>query len=427
MKIAIIGTGYVGLCTGVGFASRGHEVLCVDIDQEKVDKVNNGVPPIYEPGLEEMLKEHAGNKLKATTDIKSAVKDSEVVFVCVGTPSDENNRMDLKYVKQACIDIGNVLKECDYRVIVIKSTVIPESVEKIIIPLLEESSGKKAGNDFGVCMNPEFLREGSALKDFLEPDRTVIGEYDKRSGDVLEQVYSGFGGPTLRTNIKVAELIKYANNAFLATKISFSNEMGNICKRLGVDAYDVMNGVGMDHRFSPLFFSAGAGWGGSCFPKDVAAIVEKGKELSYDPKFLEEVININKRQKVRLVEQLENKIGDLKSKRVAVLGLSFKPDTDDIREASSIDIIKKLIEKGAVVSAYDPKAMELMRKEFPDINYAGNSHEALRDADACLIVTEWNEFKALKDEDFNVMRNRIILEGRKVLNKDVKGFEGICW
>jgi len=429
MKIAIIGTGYVGLCTGVGFASKGNNVVCVDIEEEKVNKINSGVPPIYELDLEDMLKDSIKSKnLRATTKSQEAVSASELILICVGTPSDEKGRIDLRYVNQAAQDIGTALKDCDYKVVAVKSTVIPETVESVVIPILEEYSGKKAGDGFGVCMNPEFLREGSALKDVLHPDRTVIGEFDKRSGDVLERLYKNFNAPILRTKIKVAELIKYANNGFLATKISYSNEIGNICKRLGVDVYDVMKGVGMDHRFSPHFFSAGAGWGGSCFPKDVAALIEKAKELNYEPKLLEEVVAINKRQKVRMVEHLEKRVGDVKDKKISVLGLSFKPNTDDIREASSLDIIKSLVEKGANVFAYDPQAMELMKREFPHINYTENVAESLKDADACLIVTEWDEFKKLKNEDFDSMKTRVILEGRKVLNKDdVPEFDGICW
>jgi len=428
MKIAIIGTGYVGLCTGTGFASKGHDVVCVDIDEVKVNKVNSGIPPIYETDLEDMLKDVISkNRLRATTNINSAIKECEVVFICVGTPSDDVGRIDLKYVRQSALDIGNALRECDYKVVVVKSTVTPETTENIVIPKIEEASGKKVGQDFGMCMTPEFLREGSALKDVLEPDRTVIGEYDQRSGDTIEPIFKELNAPILRTKIKVAELIKYANNAFLATKISYSNEIGNICKRLGVDVYDVLKGVGMDHRMSPYFFNAGAGWGGSCFPKDVAAIIEKAKELGYEPKMLQEVVDINKRQKVRMVEQLQKKM-DIKNKKIAVLGLSFKANTDDIRDASSIDIIKKLLDSGAIVAAYDPQAMENMKHIFPGITYNENATETLRDADACLIVTEWEEFKNLKDENFNIMKNKLILEGRKVLDKkEIKDFDGICW
>lgn len=429
MKIAIIGTGYVGLCTGVGFASKGHDVICVDIDQEKVDKINNGNAPIYEPNLDEMLASALKeNKIKATTDAKEAVTNSDAIFVCVGTPSDDQGRMDNKYIRTASADIGSALNESDYKVLIVKSTVIPETVEKVVIPILEETSSKKAGKDFGVCMIPEFLREGSALKDFLEPDRTIIGEFDKRSGDVIESLFRDFNAPILRTQIKVAELIKYANNAFLATKISFSNEIGNISKKLGVDVYDVLKGVGMDNRISPHFFNAGAGWGGSCFPKDVSALVQKGKELGYEPKLLEEVIDINRRQKLKLVEQLEAKIGDIKDKKISVLGLSFKPNTDDIRGASSIDIIRKLNEKGANVFAYDPKGMGEMKKMFPNVVYSENSLETLKDAHACLIVTEWDEFKKLTDEEFKIMKTPIIIEGRKTLdNNNVSKFDGICW
>jgi len=430
MKISIVGTGYVGLCTSVGFAEKGYEVICVGRTEEKVNKINNGVPPIYEPGLDDYLKKALENKkFEATLDLNRAIKNSDASFICVGTPSRDDGSIDLGDIKKVSENIGEVLRETNnYHVVVVKSTVTPETTEKVVIPALESKSGKKAGRDFGVCMNPEFLREGVALKDFLEPDRIVVGEYDKKSGDVLEGIYSVFGAPVLRTALKAAETIKYANNAFLATKISFSNEIGNICKKLGIDVYDVLKGVGMDHRISPYFFNAGAGWGGSCFPKDVSALVAKAKELGYEPKLLQEVIDINKKQKVRIVEQLGSRIGDLKDKRVALLGLSFKPDTDDIREASSIAIISALKEKGAMVSAYDPQAMELMKQIHPDIAYSENPQEALKDSDACLVVTEWDEFKKLTEKDFGLMKNKVIIEGRKVLDKNnVKDFDGICW
>nr|NIP40941.1 nucleotide sugar dehydrogenase [Candidatus Aenigmarchaeota archaeon] len=274
----------------------------------------------------------------------------------------------------------------------------------------------------------EFLREGKAMEDFLTPDRIVIGSLDKKSGNILEKLYSNFSAHILRTDLKTAEMIKYASNAFLATKISFSNEIGNICKRLGIDVYDVMKGVGMDSRISEKFLSAGCGYGGSCFPKDVDALIHKARDLEYDPKLLEEVQEVNKRQKIGMVDLLESKTGDLKGKEICVLGLSFKPGTDDVRGASSIEILSKLIDKGAKIRVYDPKAKENVRKFFPDIRYAETPKDAIKGSDACLIVTEWKEFRNLTDKDFKTMRKKVIIEGRKVLDRNrVKDFEGICW
>ncbi len=429
MKVSIIGTGYVGLSTGVGFAVKGNDVVCVDIDREKVEQINQGVSPIYEPLLEDYLKKVLKDgKFRATTDLKEAIEQTEVSFISVGTPSREDGSIDLKYIEEVSRQIGEVLKGKEYHVVVVKSTVVSETTEKVVIPNLEKSSGKRAGEDFGVCMNPEFLKEGKAMEDFLKPDRVVIGSIDKKSGDVIERLYENFQAPILRTDLKTAEMIKYASNALLATKVSFSNEIGNICKLLGINVNDVMRGVGLDSRISEKFLNAGCGYGGSCFPKDVDALIGKAKDLGYDPKLLREVHDLNLRQRVRLVEQLESRMGDLKDKTVCVLGLAFKPDSDDIREASSVSIISKLLEKGAKVKAYDPKAGGNMQKVFPNVEYAENVKDAIKDSDACLIVTEWEEFRNLEEKDFETMKNRLILEGRRILSRDkVSSFDGICW
>ena len=429
MRISIIGTGYVGLSAGVGFAVKGNEVVCMDIDKKKVEQVNRGKSPIYEPLLDEYLKGVVKEgKLKATDNLHEAMRKSDIVFISVGTPSKKDGSINLKYIKEVSKEIGRSLANKGYRVIVVKSTVLPETTEKVVIPLLEKYSAKKAGKDFGVCMNPEFLREGRALEDFLKPDRIVIGAIDKRSGDVLEKVYENFQAPILRTDLKTAEMIKYASNSLLATKISFSNEIGNICKLLGIDVNEVMKGVGLDSRVSEKFLSAGCGYGGSCFPKDVDALINKAKEMGYEPRLLEEVHELNKRQKVRMVEQLEKKISELKGKTICVLGLAFKPDSDDIREASSIRIISKLLEKGAKVKAYDPKAVGNARRIFPDVEYAESTKEAIEGSDACLLLTEWEEFRDLTDGDFKTMKNKVILEGRRILDRNkVSNFEGICW
>jgi len=427
MNVSIAGTGYVGLTTGVGLAVKGNSVICVDVIKEKVDMINRGETPIYEPLLDDYLKEVLEKgTFRATMDIKEAVLKTDVTFISVGTPSKENGSIDLKYIESVSRDIGDALKEKDgYHVVVVKSTVVPGTTEDVVVKNVEEFSGKKAGEDFGVCMNPEFLREGRAMEDLLKPDRIVIGSVDEKSGDVMEKLYHNFGAPKLRTDLKTAEMIKYASNALLATKISFSNEIGNICKRMGIDVNRVMEGVGLDHRLSPFFLNAGCGYGGSCFPKDVDALIAKGREVGYDPKLLQEVHNTNKRQKVLMVERLEKKMGNLGGKTVCILGLAFKPDSDDIREASSVSIISKLLEMGAKVKAYDPKAMDHMKKLFPDVEYAENKEMAVHGSDACLIVTDWKEFRDLSDKDFETMSSKIIIEGRKVLDPSkVSGFEG---
>jgi len=427
MRISIIGSGYVGLCTAVGFASKGHEVICVDIDEEKVKKINNSETPIFEENLENMLKDAISKKLLyATTNINDAIINSDISFITVGTPSMLNGDMSLEYIKKASEDIGNTLeKKNSYHVIVVKSTVLPETTEKIIIPIIEKDSGKIVGRNFGICMNPEFLREGKAISDFINPDRIVIGEYDKKTGDILEKLYKDFDSPIIRTSLKTAEMIKYASNAFLATKISFINEIGNICKKLGIDTNEVAKAMGLDKRISPHFLESGIGFGGSCFPKDVSALINKAKKINYESKLLETVIDINRNQPEKIVEILLKKM-DIKGKKIAVLGLAFKPKTDDIRDSPAISVINSLMNKGAKIYAYDPKAELNAKKIIPDINYCKSIGEALDNSDACLILTDWPEFKSLSDKDFSRMNKKIIIEGRKVL-ENVDNFEGVCW
>lgn len=428
MKISIIGTGYVGTVSAACFAELGHHVICVDIDREKIDQINAGIPPIYETGLPELLKKHAGKRLSATDDYDFAVKNSEVSFICVATPQDSNGKIDLSIVKAACSSLGNSLKnKKEYHVIVVKSTVVPETTEKVVLPIIEKHSGKHHG-DFGIAMNPEFLREGKAVYDFMHPDKIVVGSLDRKAGDIVASLYSGLECEVIRTNPRTAEMIKYANNAFLATKISFANEIGNICKELGIDTYEVMNAVGRDFRIGPHFLDAGAGFGGSCFPKDVKALIGKASEIGYEPLLLKSVITINERQPVRMVKILKNKLGKLSGKKIAILGLAFKNDTDDVRESRSIPVIKELLDNGAKVSAYDPMANENMSKIFDNILYRNNIADALDGADACLIMTEWDEFRSL-DKEFDVMKRRLVIDGRHMLaapGKDIE-YVGLCW
>jgi UDPglucose 6-dehydrogenase len=429
-RISVIGTGYVGLSSAVGLASMGNYVIAMDVDKEKTDKINAGETPVYEPGVRDALREVQRKKmLEVTTHLDYAIDRSDFSFICVPTPQKKDGSTDMKYIETVSKDIGKALKEKEhYHVVVVKSTVPPETTERVVIPNIEDHSGKKAGLGFGVCMNPEFLREGSALEDFLRPDRVIIGEFDKRSGESLEMVYRTLNVPIYRTGLKVAEMIKYAANAFLATKISYSNEIGNVCKKLGIDAYDVMRGVGMDKRISPHFLRAGVGYGGSCFPKDVNSIISKAERSGYEPSLLKETNMVNRRQPFRMVDLLKRRIGSVKGKEIAVLGLAFKTDTDDVRDSPSIVVVNELLKNSANVRAYDPKAVYNFRRLFPKIRYTESAKEAIRGADACLVLTEWKEFRDLRDDDFASMRERVIIEGRKALHpNNVTDFEGICW
>ena len=422
MKISVIGAGYAGLCTAVGLAVKCHNVVCVDIDKNKVAAINSGYSPIYEKGIEPALRKARKSDLISAS--LSLDPNSDIFFIAVQTPN--NGSQDLSYVRSAARNIARLLKKANnYKLIVMKSTVLPGTTESII-PILE-SSGKKVGKDFGVSVNPEFLREGSALEDFLHPDRVIIGEYDKRSGYMLEKIYRNFNAPIIRTDLRTAEMIKYASNAFLAAKISFINDIGNYCKYLGIDTYTVSDGVGYDRRIGRAFLNSGIGFGGSCLPKDANALSMSAKKYNYKLHVVESIIKLNDRQPLSIVRLLEKKI-KLKGKRIAVLGLAFKSGTDDIRDAPSIKIMKALVRNGATVIAYDPKAMDKMRKVVPNVHYAKTVRDAVKGSDACLLLTEWPEFRRLTDKDFGKMKNRIIIEGRRILNKkNVKDFEGVCW
>ena len=434
MKVSVIGTGYVGLVTGACLAEVGHEVVCVDVDRGKVERINRGETPIYEEGLEGLLRRHVGTRLKATTDLRRAVLDSEITFIAVGTPFD-GKHIDLTIVRQVARDIGAVLRDKpSYHVVVVKSTVVPGTTDDVVLPLLEEASGKRAGTGFGVGMNPEFLTEGVAVKDFMEPDRIVVGGMDARTTDLLARVYAPFKGvPVLRTNNRTAEMIKYTSNAVLATLISFSNEIGNLCARLGgVDVADVMQGVHLARYFTmPLedgrgatapitsFLYAGCGFGGSCLPKDVKALVAHGEAAGQPMPLLDTVIKINEQQPRRVVELLEKHFPSLAGVRVSVLGLAFKPDTDDMRESPAIPIIRELLTRAAVVSAYDPVATEAARKVLPaeGIRFVQGLEHALREADAAVIVTGWQEFLEIPGILARLEHPPLIVDGRRMLDK----------
>jgi UDPglucose 6-dehydrogenase len=327
-------------------------------------------------------------------------------------------------MESASISIGQCLRDKDgYHVVAVKSTVPPGTTQNLVMPEVLKHSGKSV-NELGFAMNPEFLREGLAVRDFMNPDRIVIGCSDERAGDIVESAYCGINAPILRTGLTSAEMIKYASNAFLATKISFSNEIGNICKKIGVDVYEVMRGVGMDYRISPHFLNAGVGFGGSCFPKDVSALIRLAEDMNEDPILLKSTMQVNDRQPMKIVELLLRKIGDIRGKRVAVLGLAFKNDTDDVRESRAVPVIRELLRRGVTVAAYDPMANSSMQKIISDIEYFNSASDALNGADACLVLTEWPEFGEL-DKEFDHMRSRVIIDGRKVLS--CVDAEGICW
>ena len=423
MKISVIGGGYVGLVSAVCFAQLGHTVGLIEIDIDRASSISRGSPQIYEKGLEALLSKHLEKSLHVSTAY-DAIPDTEIFFICVGTPEGDNGHPDLSMIQSACQSLGRSLIDMDsYHVVVVKSTVPPGTTEGLVVPTVLEHS-QRAGDEIGFCMNPEFLREGRAVEDFMHPDRIVIGSNDSRAGDWAESAYRGIEAPIVRTGIKSAEMIKYASNAFLATKISFANEIGNLCKRLGIDVYEVMEGVGMDHRISPHFLDAGAGFGGSCFPKDLSALIHLAEGMNEEPLILRSVQNVNERQPARMLELLQKKIGSLEGKRIAVLGLAFKNDTDDVRQSRSIPVILELEEMGARIAAYDPQANDNMKKLIPDIEYCSRVTDALEDADACIVMTEWPEF-GLLDEEFDLMKNRVIIEGRKILSCQDK--EGICW
>lgn len=423
MKISVIGAGYVGLVTASCLAELGHSIDLIEIDQEKAEMILAGISPINEPGLDDLLSKHISHNLRVITNYNEVHK-SKLSFVCVGTPQMIDGNTDLSMIKAVSKSLGTALSMHDQdHVVIVKSTVPPGTTEGLISSIILGYTGDTE-NKIKFAMNPEFLREGQAITDFMNPDRIIIGCTEQYVGDTVASVYSGLNAPVMRTAPTVAEMIKYASNALLAMKISFSNEIGNICKRLDIDVYDVMRGVGMDHRISPHFLNAGVGFGGSCFPKDIMSLIKVAESLGENPVLLKSVIKVNEQQPLRMVEMLEKRAGPLAGKVVAVLGLAFKNDTDDVRDSRALPVIKELLRRGALVRAYDPLAIPNMSKIIPDIEYCESTAEALKDADVCLIMTEWPEFGEL-DCEFDLMRGKIIIEGRKILK--CGRAEGICW
>ncbi len=416
-KIAVIGTGYVGLVTGTGLADFGNQVVCVDVQQDKIDMLNRGQIPIYEPGLKELIDKNVREqRLSFSTDIDTALGESEVVFIGVGTPSGANGEADLSYVESA---VDSIVRNMNgYKVVVTKSTV-PVGTNRWIQDAIAQRSGS---SNFDVVSNPEFLREGSAVHDVFHPDRVVIGYESQRAKEIVQDIYKALyiiETPFLFCNFETAELIKYASNAFLATKITFINQVANLCEAVGADVHKVAKGMGMDGRISPKFLHPGPGFGGSCFPKDTRAFVDIGKRVEVDLSLVEEVIASNEKQKLRMVDKLERLVGPpLAGKRIGILGLAFKAGTDDIREAPALVIIERLLDLGALVIAHDPQAMEPSKAHFGDrIAFTDNPYQAMHESDALMILTEWNQYRSLDlAMAKKLMRGHCILDARNLID-----------
>ncbi len=420
----MIGTGYVGLVTGTCFAELGNEVICVDNDEEKIKKLRNSIIPIYEPGLEEMVAKNVKEKrLSFTTKIEEAAKECSVIFIAVGTPPKPDGTADLSSVENVSAIVADVMT--DYKLVVGKSTV-PVNTGKWIKKTIDLRN--KKGIEYDVASNPEFLREGSAIDDFLHPDRVVVGVESERAKKILSDLYKPIDAPILVTDIESAELIKHASNSFLATKISFINALSIICEQSGADVEMVAQGMGLDSRIGDKFLNAGAGFGGFCFPKDLSAFIKIAEDLGYDFRLLKEVENINTEQKMRIVKKVAEHLWNLRGKKVGVLGLSFKPNTDDMRFAPSIDIIGELLKEGVTVRAYDPQAMERAKEIFPDITYCKDPYDVCDGCDALLMLTEWDEFKNLDLKKVKeLLKTPVLVDARNIFEPDVAQKAGFIY
>ena len=416
MKIAVVGTGYVGLVTGTCFAETGNEVICIDIDKSKVDKLSSGQITIYEPGLEKIfLRNQKEGRLHFTTNLADGIKDAQIIFLALPTPPGEDGSADLKYILGVANDLGKIIT--DYKVIIDKSTVPVGTADKVTAAI-----AKNAKVEFDVVSNPEFLREGVAVDDFMKPDRVVIGTTSEKAIKILNDLYAPFvrqGNPIIFMDEKSAELTKYAANSFLATKITFMNEIAQLCEKLGADVDMVRKGIGSDERIGRRFLFPGIGYGGSCFPKDVQALAKSSTEVNYEFKILEAVMEVNEKQKLHLLPKIKTYFkNNLKGKKIALWGLAFKPNTDDIREAPALYIIDALLAEGATVTAFDPEAMPNVKGVVGDkITYVDNQYDALKDADALIIATEWSEFRT---PDFtkiaSLLKNKVIFDGRNLFD-----------
>ena len=417
MKLAVAGTGYVGIVTGTGFANLGNEMICYDIDSKKVNMLSKGELPIYEPGLGEIFRRNLdAGRLRFTTDNIEAIQNSEIIFICVGTPSSPDQAADLSAVKQVAESIGRYMN--DYKVVVNKSTV-PVGTADLVRDIIKKN--QQGDIPFDVVSNPEFLREGAAVKDFENPDRIIIGTDSKRAEEIMASLYRAkarTGRPILITNIRSAEIIKYASNAMLATRISFMNQLSRLCEASGADIKDVARGLGLDNRIGSRFLHAGLGYGGSCFPKDIRALIATLKEHGCESDLFEAVHRINEKQRAVAVEKLKSVL-DINGSTVAVWGLSFKPKTDDVREAPALDVIEDLKKMGATVHAFDPVAMDNAKKEIKDVKFFENPYETIRDCDALIVVTEWDEFRNLDMRAVKVLlKQPIVVDGRNIYDPE---------
>ncbi|MBS3096399.1 UDP-glucose/GDP-mannose dehydrogenase family protein [Candidatus Woesearchaeota archaeon] len=424
MKIAVAGAGYVGLVTAACLAELGNEVICVDIDEDKISSLNGGIIPIYEPGLEELaIRNKNRHRLAFSTDLRRAIKESDIVFICVGTPPKENGEADLSHVENVARTIAEVMDS--YKVIVEKSTV-PVETGDMVAKSIKAYNVHKA--DFDVVSNPEFLREGSAVSDFMHPDRIVIGSGSEKAVKIMQELYMPLNVPIIFTDIKSAEIIKHASNSFLAAKISFINAIANICELAGADVEKVAEGMGLDKRIGRHFLNAGIGYGGFCFPKDAEAFIRISEKLGYDFKLLKAVQETNFAQRKLFVRKIEKALWVVKGKAIGVLGLAFKPDTDDMRFAPSISIINDLQGEGAEIKAYDPKAMQKAKEVLKGVEYCSSPYDAAKDSDALVIVTEWNEFKEMDLKKIkSLMKHPLIVDGRNIYNPDLMKKEGFTY
>ncbi|WP_267639848.1 UDP-glucose 6-dehydrogenase AglM [Haloarchaeobius amylolyticus] len=434
MKVSIIGSGYVGTTAAACLADFGHDVVNVDIDEDIVASINAGESPVHEPGLDELIGEHAGDRLRATTDY-DAVLETDVTFVAVGTPSREDGSIDTSVVEAATEMLGETLAQKEGKhLVIVKSTVVPGTTDEVVAPLLAEGGDLTIGEDVHVAVSPEFLQMGTAVQDFQNPHKVVFGtqEGDEWALDTLhdlfEPIFEAADPAIVETGLREGEMIKYANNAFLASKVSLINDLGNICKEFDVDSYEVADAIGLDDRIGERFLRSGLGWGGSCFPKDVAAIIAAAKNQGYEPPLLEAAVEVNDLQPERLLDLLADHV-DLAGARIAVLGLSFKPGTDDVRGTRALPVIEGLRERGAEVVAYDPVAAESFRESYPDVDitYVDSAAGALEGADGCAVVTDWDEFAAL-DAEFDAMADPVVVDGRHVVERrEGITYEGLTW
>jgi UDPglucose 6-dehydrogenase len=422
MNICVIGTGYVGLVGGACLADRGHKVTCVDIDTDKIARLLKGELPIFEPGLDEIVARNMKEgRLICTTSYKEGAKDAEIFFITVGTPPKENGEADLQYVYKVAEQIGQHMN--GYAVVVGKSTVPVGTNRRVKEIIAEQYSG-----EFDIASNPEFLREGSAVDDFMNPDRIVVGVEADRAKKEMEKVYESFECPKLFLDIESAEMVKYASNAFLATKISFINEIANVCEQVGASVDNVAKGMGLDARIGPHFLQAGIGYGGSCFPKDVRALAQTAGTNGYDFKLLRSVIDVNQHQQLHFLERMRKQLGGFASKTIGVWGLAFKPNTDDIRESVALEMIEQIIKEGGLVQAYDPRAIENVKKEAPQVTCVDSAQCAAHGADALLIATQWDEFNIVDLSQVKAnMRGDIIFDGRNMLDPDFVRKQGFIY